>query len=449
MIIKNLKTLAVTPERTLVLSLAEHGISSVLPKNVLKDFMQINGDFLVTKNKKYTIKNKRIFVVGAGKASAAMAEALEEILGAERITDGIVLSNDLNPKTQKIKIIHADHPVPSEKNIIATEKILALKDKYNIDENDLIIGLVSGGGSAMLVSPKEGITLTDKQKITELLIAKGASGYENTTVKSVLSKVKGGGLARYFAPASIISLIISDDNGKATHEMTASGPFSDNEIQRTNVLKIFENFNLMDAVPTTIISFLQSQNEKPRSNEKSDVSQYIIAENETALSAIQKKAEDEGIAVFMETNIEGEAQDVAHRICEDVRNHRVKKPTLFMYGGETTVTLDYAHKKGGRNQEFALACLHFLRKKPIDGKWCIAAIGTDGIDFIEDSAGGIVDSKSIEIAREQGLDLDVEIPSFLRAHKTGRLLAQINSNICIGRPTGTNVGDIIMVFVSP
>ena len=448
MIIKNLKTLAVTPERELVLSLAEHGISSVLPPKVFKDFIQINGDFLLTKNKKYTIKNKRIFVVGAGKASAAMAEAIEEIIGPERITAGVVLSNDTNIQTEKIDIVRADHPIPSEENIVATKRLLALKEKYTIAEDDIVIGLISGGGSAMLTCPVLGITLADKQKMTELLLARGASGYENTTLKAKLSSVKGGGLAEHFSPAQIISLVLSDDNGEATHEMTASGPFSSDPTTPKDALAILKKLDLIYTAPPHIPAFLRSlESTIPVGKEYSHVDQIIVAHNEMILKNITLLAKENDIDVIVEPRMRGEAREVAYQICSDIRNSPVNRPTLFLYGGETKVTLEYAHKKGGRNQEFIVACLQYFHDNPLGGKWCVASMSTDGVDFIQNSAGGVIDNTSLNLAREQGLD--VAISSFLKVHKTGRLLEKINSNICIGGPTGTNVGDVVLFYVNP
>ncbi|MBI2108823.1 MAG: DUF4147 domain-containing protein [Parcubacteria group bacterium] len=448
MIIKNFNLLATTSERKIVLSLAEAGIKSVLPRQALKQALNLTGDTLFTPNGQYNILGKRIFVIGAGKASAAMAETLEDMIGANRITAGIVLSNDKNAKTKKIKLLLADHPVPSEKNVSATKRILALKEEYNIAENDLIIGLISGGGSSMLVCPVPEITLADKQKMTELLISRSASGYENTTIKSHLSRVKGGKLAEHFAPASILSFIISDDNGGAGHGMTASGPFSRNQTTREDVLRIFENLKLLKDVPSAITSFLKKSEQKISLPDKPPaVHQYIVAHNETLLSAVKKEAERLSIATVVEPRIQGEAKEVARRIYEDTRARLITKPTLFLYGGETTVTLDYPHKKGGRNQEFIATCLHLASLRPLPGNWCIASIATDGVDFIAESAGAIIDADTLRVIEEK--ELTNSIASFLEVHKTGSLLRPINSNIDTGGPTGTNVGDIILFYVSP
>lgn len=453
MIVKNFNSIATTPERKIILYLAEHGIKSVLPRHALGRILKWEDGVLYTPGKKFALKNKRVFVVGAGKASAAMAESLEAFLGGDQITAGAVLSNDTGFFAEKIEILPADHPIPTERNTVATERVLGLKERFNIGSGDLVIGLVSGGGSAMLVSPAEGISLADKQKVTELLISGGAGGYENTVVKTKLSKVKGGRLAEYFAPAHVLSLILSDDNGEATHEMTASGPFSPDLTTYSDAWEAFERLKIIGKTPPSIRSFFRERMKNPvNMPDLSRVHQIVIAHNETALEAIATAARDRGIEVVMKKYIKGEAAETALEICAEIRQTPVDAPTLFLYGGETRVTLSgspgvgsFQQGKGGRNQELVLSCLAELKEQPLRNRWCIAAIATDGVDFIQEAAGAVIDNNSLKEAQREGF-----VPrSFLATHDSFTMLSRINSVISTGGSTGTNVGDIILFYVSP
>ncbi|MAG12690.1 hypothetical protein CL630_02640 [bacterium] len=445
MVIQNYSELVISPEKENVLRFAALGIESVLPDTILKKHIHVDNDTLIAYGKKFPLKGKRVFVIGAGKASARMAEVIEGILTPGRIMAGIVLSGDRNVNTKKIEIVFADHPVPLEKNVTNTKRILALKEQHNIGADDFIIALISGGGSAMLSYPVDSVSLEDKQKLTELLIGNGAGGYENTTIKSKLSRVKGGRLAEHFAPSQVLSLVLSDDNGEATHEMTASGPLSPDMTTYNDAWKVLEKFGIVDVVPSSIRSFLHARIKKPASTpDLSHVHQVIIASNETALEAIKNAALEQHINVITRRQIKGEAREVASEICGIAQKAHINKPTLFLYGGETRVTLGNSSGIGGRNQEVILSCLVKLKKQPLKNKWCIAAIATDGVDFIEKAAGGIIDNDSLKAIQEKNLGLE----SYLERHDSFIALSCVNSIISTGGQTGTNVGDIILFYIS-
>lgn len=445
MIFSNFQDIATSEERKKVLYFAEEGIKSVLPEKFMPQSVRVSNTVLTIEDMSLSIKDKRIFVIGAGKASAAMAVELENIINSESILDGIVISNDTLSCPQKIKIHQADHPIPTIRGIEGTKKILEMKEKYNINREDLIIALTSGGGSSLMPYPIEEISLVDKVEMIKTLIHCGATNCEASALKKKISRVKGGKLAQYFRPATIISLILSDtlENDQT---VIASGPLSQDTTTYLDVLEIIKKYNIAKEIPESILSFFEKNREKVDDEYHFDhVREFIVSSNDSAVKRIKELAEKGGIDVLKKSGVRGEAKDVAYRICADIFNRAIEKPTLFLFGGETTVALPQIHGRGGRNQEFVSTCLHYLQNKQIRNRWCIASIATDGADFIKESAGGIIDNNSIDVINKRQLNLN----KYLATHNSYELLERINSNIYIGHPTGTNVCDIILLFITP
>ena len=446
-VFSNHEELTTSSSRRKLLQWAHEGIQGALPLHFMRRSVSFEDGVLSVKDQKIPIKGKRVFVIGAGKASGAMAVELEHILGAGNITAGVVLTNDVEDRPRKIELVETDHPVPSERSVEGARKILALKEKFKINENDIIIALVSGGGSSLMAYPAEGISLKDKQKTIEALIASGGNVHEITIVKKKISRIKGGKLGRHFYPTPIVSLVLSDVVGNNL-DVISSGPFAEDRSTVADTLSIIHKRKIEGKIPEAVLDFLEKHKDEETGCGGFDHVQHeILADNNTVLETIESLAKNEGLDVIVEPHIQGEAREVAYVLCSDIHAKKITRPTLFLYGGETTVTLDYPHKKGGRNQEFVLACLQYMQARPFHGDWCIASVGTDGIDFVEDSAGGIIDNNSLQVAKEKGLM--PAISSFLENHKTGRFLSEINSNIHVGKPTGTNVGDIIMFYLTP
>lgn len=442
MIISNYKKVATSPARKKVLNIFDRAMRSVTAEKIMRESIKIKNDFLVIKGKPFSIKNRRIFVVGMGKISAHMAVALEGILGVERIAGGVVISPPTSVRTAKIRIHIADHPVPSKRSLAGGRAIRSLKEEFKICKNDLIIALVSGGGSSLAVEPVAGVSLRDKQKMTEILLGCGASGYDNTRVKAVLSKIKGGALAQYFAPTPIISLIISDDNGLAGHDMTASGPFSKNRPNLSEALAIISKYKIINKIPKSILNFLNGKEEKKEVN---NVTQFILLDNTNLLGEIKLAAQKEGVLADVFSCMQGDVQKEAGRICKSIQHEIAhKKPKLFVYGGETTVSLSDGCGVGGRNQEFAAICLEYFARHAVNHSWCLASIATDGVDCIRDSCGGIVDSDSIRIAVQKKL-----CPrGFILRHNVHPLLKAINGNLVIKTETATNLGDVVLCLIA-
>jgi glycerate 2-kinase len=294
--------------------------------------------------------------------------------------------------------------------------------------------------------PVPGIMLEEKKAMFKLFIEHGISGADSTIIKTKISRVKGGGLAAHFSPTPILSFIISDDNGESGHHMTASGPMVTHKSTYADALSVIERYGIADHTPPSILKFLEkNRNKKTRERKTDHVYQTVIARNEDALIHIKEKAEQAGLSASVTPHLRGEAKEKAKELCREVFSQTIKKPTLFIYGGETTVSFGKSRPgKGGRNQEFATACLEYLRGNAPKGKWAISALATDGVDFIKESAGAIVDEAALDAAFRNSFS----IQKYLERHDTYPLLKQLSANVVAG-PTGTNVGDIILFLREP
>ncbi|HUT97025.1 MAG TPA: glycerate-2-kinase family protein, partial [Dehalococcoidales bacterium] len=248
MIIKNRRELATTESRDRVLQIIEAGIERVLPPNIMRvavsydaphHTIKIQGDSFPLSSA------SRIFVIGGGKASGLMAQALESIIGIENITDGVVNFKGGQVKTRRIKTVIAGHPTPDRRGVSGVNEMLALKERYSIGANDTIICLLSGGGSALMPYPVEGVSLKDKQAITELLIGSGVKINEINVVRKHLSRVKGGRLGKFYAPARVISLILSDVIGNDLATI-ASGPTTPDPSTFTDAHNVLKRYNLLN-----------------------------------------------------------------------------------------------------------------------------------------------------------------------------------------------------------
>ncbi|RJQ56813.1 MAG: glycerate kinase [Nitrospiraceae bacterium] len=400
----------------------------------------------------------RLLVAGFGKAACPMARALEEAL-CELITDGIVITKyghcgrqNIEHRAQntdsKIRTHEAGHPLPDENGVKATEEIIGLLK--SADDKTLIVCLISGGGSALLVSPYEGISLSEKQEITNLLLRAGADIYELNTVRKHISKVKGGRLAETAYPARTISLILSDVMGDRL-DVIASGPTSPDTTTYNDALKVLEKYELMDKSPGNIIEVLQKGSrdivrETPKEGDKifERVENIIIGSSRTALGAAVKKAEELGFhAEIISSGLSGEAREAGRWLAikaKETAGARGKGQgaRCLISGGETTVTVK-GLGLGGRNMELALAFA--MEIEGVDGMTLLSA-GTDGTDGPTDAAGAVVDGETIRKAKAAGLD-PVE---YLANNDSYNFFKKIDSLFITG-PTGTNVMDLQIVIL--
>jgi len=445
MIIKNKKQLATTKLRKHALDLIEAGIEKVLPVNLMQAAINYNArqKILTVQNRKYSLKNSRIFVIGGGKAAGLMAEELEKIIGAKNITAGIVNCVNNNYKTKKIRIIKASHPVPNQAGVRGVEKMLALKKEYKINKNDTIICLISGGASALMPCPVDDVNLKDKQIVTKLLLSSGAKIQEINTVRKHLSKIKGGKLGKFFAPTPMVSLIMSDVVGNDLKTI-ASGPTVPDPSTFEDACEVIKKYKLLNKAPKSIITYLEKgKNNKTEETPKSlkNCKNFIIGNNKLALEAMMKKAKRLGYRPLIITAEQiGDPVKMANIRAKEVINKKYTNYDVIIIGGETTPELPEKCGRGGRNQHFVAASMLAMEK--YSGDWVVASVSTDGSDFLADVAGAIVDNNSLIRAKSRGVD----VKKYLKKYDSNGLFKKIGNSLIVTGDTGTNVGDV-MVYV--
>jgi glycerate-2-kinase len=390
---------------------------------------------------------KEVFLIAIGKASCRMAEAAEEALEGINYRGGVITKYGHSEgfRSERLSLYEAGHPVPDLKGQEATEELLRVAQ--NIDEKTLCLCLISGGGSALFVSPVEGLTLQDKQSITEALLRSGADIVELNTVRKHLSKVKGGRLAERLYPSFTMTFLLSDVL-KDRLDIIASGPTVPDPSTYKDAYRVLQKYGLVDDAPEGILKVLNEgmkglREETPKQDSPvfKKVENIIVGSNRTALYAAYRKAETIGLQPKILTDsLQGEAREAGRWLAEKAKEVKdaLEGPVCLISGGETTVTVK-GKGKGGRNTELALSFA--LEIDGVEGITLLSA-GTDGTDGPTDAAGAVVDSETIKKARARGLDpllfLD-DNDSYTFFHQTGELL--------ITGPTGTNVMDIQIVIV--
>lgn len=393
----------------------------------------------------------KVYVLGAGKAGAAMARAAEEAL-EDRITEGLVIVKDGytgGMPLERIELVEASHPVPDSRGSVATERLLALAAYAG--EGDLVLCLISGGGSALMQAPAEGILLEDIQATTAALLRAGATINELNGIRKHLSRISGGQLARIAAPARVLSLILSDVTGSPL-DVIASGPTAPDPATYADALNTLQRFDLTNKVPSSVLSRLQvgahgdlSETPKPGDPLFNRVENSIVAGNVLAVEAAAKKANGLRLNTsIMSTFLEGEAREVGTVLAALTReiahyNRPMTKPTCLLFGGETTVTVR-GNGIGGRNTELALSAAIAL--DGLGGNVLVASLATDGGDGASPSAGAIIDGTTVAKGRALGLNAHVALAN----NDSYTYLAATGDALMLG-PTGTNVNDVMAVFV--
>ena len=425
-------------------------LSAADPYNAVKRAIRIEGDQLLAGEEAYDLRNyERVLAVGAGKGTALMAQAVEDVFG-DRIDDGVIIVKYGHTRPlNRIREIEASHPLPDEAGVKGTEEIIeTLKD---VDEKTLIICLLSGGGSALLVSPAEGISLKDKQVTTDLLLKSGASIEELNGVRKHLSRVKGGRLASIAYPATVITLILSDVIGDRL-DVIASGPTVPDRSTFMDTVKVIEKYNLVKKLPNNVLSMLLDGiagklPDTPKAGEDcfKKGSPVIVGSIRQAINAARNAANKLGFDTEMVTDkLQGEAREAAVYLADlakMVRSSRKGgKPMCLLSGGETTVNVK-GSGKGGRNQELALAFA--LEIEGVDGITMLSA-GTDGTDGPTDATGAIVDGETIHFARKLGVNPE----KYLENNDSYNFFKKIDEgHHLITGPTGTNVMDVQIIMV--
>ena len=392
---------------------------------------------------------RNLYVLGAGKAAAKMASAIEELLG-DRISSGIVIVKyGHRVPLNRVEIVEAGHPLPDEAGVAGTRRIIGLL--RGATEEDLVIFLLSGGGSALLPCPVDVITLEDKIRTTQTLLDCGATIHELNALRKHISKIKGGKLARLAYPATLVSLILSDVVGDVL-DVIASGPTVPDSSSFADCLRVLERYQLKEKIPARVRAVLEAgargeAEETPKAGDPifQNVRNVIIGNNRMALEGSRLKAESLGYnTLLLSSGMEGEAKVVgaAHAtIAREIiaNGNPVRRPACVLSGGETTVTIR-GTGLGGRNQEFALAAATAI--DGVDGVVILSG-GTDGTDGPTDAAGGVIDGTTLQRGRDQGLDA----ADFLRRNDSHPYLSAVGDLLVTG-PTFTNVMDLCVVIVA-
>lgn len=429
-------------------------VASVDPYQRLKTIAHIDGNRLIIGQDRACAKVfdlndfEKIFLVGTGKASSSMAQALEERLG-DRLHKGLITTKYGHGLPLRFtEVIEAAHPLPDQNGMEGARKIKELLQ--GTGPKDLVLFLISGGGSALLPLPADGITLEEKQKMTQLLLDCGADIREINTIRKHISQIKGGWLARWAYPSTLITFILSDVVGDPLDSI-ASGPTVPDPTTFQDAWKVLEKYDLMSKVPPTIRNHLLAGREgkidetpKPEDGVFNKVHHIMIGSNIIALRAAKAKAASFGFnTLILSSSIVGETREAARfhgSLAKEVfsSGHPIPKPACIISGGETTVTIK-GHGKGGRNQEFVLASAFEITDLE---KTVLLSGGTDGTDGPTDAAGAIADHTTIRRAQTLGLDPKAHLNNndaypFFR--KLGDLL--------MTGPTQTNVMDVRILLI--
>ncbi len=382
----------------------------------------------------------RCVVVGAGKASAAMAAALDKAWADVNLSGIVVTRYGHAVPAGRIEIIEASHPVPDDMSAEAARRILAAVEGLTAD--DMVIALISGGGSALMVAPAEGMTLADKMAVNRALLASGATISEMNAVRKHLSRIKGGRLALAAKPARVVSLLISDVPGDDPSEI-ASGPTVADPSDINNVREIVSRYAL--DLPENVRKVLEKGEETPKAGDiEEDI--RLIATPSLALQVAADEAVKLGLTpLILGDSLEGESKDVGAvmagiALSASRKGLPVKGPAVLLSGGETTVTIGKGLAgKGGRNTEFLLSLA--LTLKGAGGIWAIAG-DSDGIDGVEDAAGALVTPDTLARMRNAGTDPRQS----LVGHDSYTAFKAVGDLVVTG-PTLTNVNDIRAILI--
>lgn len=382
------------------------------------------------------LPTQRVFALGLGKAAIPMTRALSHLAP---LTDTLVIPKHAAPlDIEPVTVIEGGHPVPDSSSIEAGR--MALDFVSSLQQEDLLVCLISGGGSALVSAPMPGLTLDDLQSLTRALLACGARIDEINILRRHLDRIKGGGLAKA-TQSQVISLILSDVVGNPL-EAIASGPTAPDPTTRAQALAVLEKYGLTTGLPAAIIRSLENAPETPKPGDKlfARVRNMIIGSNALAGQAALRQAEQEGFAVeFLGDNWQGEAREAGQRLCHIGKKFMAAhgQPFCLVAGGETTVTLR-GGGKGGRNQELALAVVSELAGLE---RFMLVSLATDGEDGPTDAAGAVVTGETLLRARSLGLD----VAGFLARNDSYAFFSALGDALKIG-PTGTNVNDLSFLF---
>jgi hydroxypyruvate reductase len=451
------ETLAMLPEGAALRRMLAAAVAAVEPGAAVRRFVQREGTTLIIDQQPYDLRQGRVVALAFGKAAAPMLAAAADVLGVY-LSHGLAIVKDghthpldhhHDPRPDpRIRLREASHPVPDQRGIAAAEEAMALLG--SLGEQDLALILISGGGSALLTRPADGIGLADLQHLTRLLLGCGATINQINTLRKHLDLVKGGGLVRT-TQARIAALILSDVVGDPL-DVIASGPTVADPSSYGDAWAILAHFGILEETPAPILDRLrrgragqQEETLKPDDPRLARTQHVLVGSNRLAACAALDQATREGFTpLLLTTHLEGEAREVGRVLAAIARDARsqgtpLAAPCCIVAGGETTVTLR-GNGRGGRNQELALSAA--LALDGLEGV-VLAALATDGGDGPTDAAGAVVTGQSAARARQRGLD-----PLAYLARNDSYALLHALGDLLRPGPTHTNVNDLVMMVIT-
>ncbi|MDR7523604.1 MAG: glycerate kinase [Armatimonadota bacterium] len=424
-------------------------VAAADPMAAVRRCLHREGSRLVVGDRAYEVSPaSRIFVVGAGKGSARMAAALEALLG-DRIAAGAVTTKyGYLESLRRVELIEAGHPLPDAAGLRGAQRIAEIA--ASAGASDLVLVVISGGGSALLPLPAEGITLEEKVAATDLLLRSGATITEVNTVRKHISRIKGGWLARLAAPARVVTLILSDVLGNPL-DAIASGPTVPDPTTFADALMVVDRYALRDRLPGSVRAYLERgaagavpETPKPGDAVFDRTQNLVVGDISLAARAAVDRARELGYATRLQaTDVQGEAREVGAGFGAAVRQVRltgapVRPPACLVAGGETTVTVR-GSGRGGRNQELVLGAVQAIAGLP---QTLVVSFGTDGTDGPTDAAGAVADGSTLARARERGLD-----PQAALADNDAYGFFAALDDLIVSGPTNTNVNDLWLGLV--
>jgi glycerate 2-kinase len=448
-LIANGATRQLQKARTIAIQTLQHTLNAVNAEKLLKSKVSLKDGQLHAGAYTFELANFRnVCVMGGGKAAAHMALALEDILG-RKITEGYVnVPRGVPHKTHIIELHAASHPVPDETGVTGTRKMMEIAEKA--EKDDLVIVLISGGGSSLMPLPRDGVSLQDKRELTSNLLKSGASISEINVVRKHLSCFKGGWLATKAYPATVLNLIISDVVGDPL-ESIASGPTVPDPTTFADARRVLERYGLWKTAPLSVRKLIADGEEglveetpKPGDECFGKVHSVVLGNCRTAALAAVESLRSQGLNTLLLTSrLEGEARTVGtvlSSVASEITSsgNPMMRPAAVVVSGETVVTVR-GTGKGGRNQELALSAA--TRLQGID-EAVVASLSTDGVDGPTDAAGAIVDGETVERAKVLGLDVEKS----LAENNSFEVFSKLDDLIVTG-PTGTNVNDISLIII--
>ncbi|MAG35432.1 MAG: glycerate kinase [Dehalococcoidia bacterium] len=439
--------------RDLARRVLQAALDAVDPGQAVRAVLRRDGSLLLAGDHTYDLDLiDRVFVVGTGKAGEPMAQAVADVL-EDRLSAGAVTVKEgtLTPASrslERVQFTEGGHPIPTRLAMDGANRIVDLAEAA--DEHDLVICLISGGGSALLPLPVDGVSLTDKQAMSDVLIRSGSTINQINTVRKHVSRAKGGRLAEFAAPAQVLTLVLSDVVGNPL-DFIASGPTVPDSTTFADALSVLQQFDSERAVPASVWEHVESGaagqvHETPKETDAAIFGRtraILVGSNEIAAEAARAAAQRLGFQTLVWTTyLEGEAREIAKvagAVAKELvhRNAPLQAPACMIAGGETTVIVR-GDGKGGRNQELAVAAADAIRGLP---RTLVVAAATDGSDAHPDAAGGMVDGTTVDRGRNRGL----YVREALGNNDSYHYLQGVGDLLVTG-PTNTNVNDLLFVY---